>query len=465
MTKNRWLYAIILLSLIFAWAPVKPVEAQSAVTFSTAITYQNTGTTVAHVSILFYTEGSTTPVTISRPDLPVGASATVSVGSLNSSGFKGSAVVKSDGQVSVVMTQIPNNSSVKSRPNATGVTSGAGDFWLMNLVKSTDHSVFTVQNIDTKAADLTLVFYGNGSPVTITSAGLASGASKFFDLSTLTSLPAGSYTAVQVFAKRSGTTTTGKIVGTMMHMSADPFYDNAIESLTQTSTKLYFPIARCGGTAGRSTKYLLFNTSSTAATTVTLTYSSGLTSSATLPALSGAWMDTCSSTGNASLNGSAIATSSASSIIGIGYYVNGGLNTSFYGMAVGSSKLAIPLANYSSTCWTIGNKQCTEILIMNLGGALSSGTVNVKYYDKNGNLLGTHAQGAISTGGRAISTPANIGSAGAEFGYYADGTTGGSAIIEGPAGSNLIAAVFTSWIASSNLHTGEVYNAIPITLN
>lgn len=464
MIRNRWLYAIILLSLIFALVPTQTVGAQSSVTFSTAITYQNTGSTIAHVSILFYPEGSTTPVTISRPDLPVGASATVSVGSLNSSGFKGSAVVKTDGQVSVLMTQIPGSSTVKSRPNATGVSSGSGDFWFLNLVKSTDRSVFTVQNIDSKAADLTLIFYGNGSPVTITSNGLAAGASKYFDLSTLTSLPTGSYTAVHVIAKRTGTTTTGKIVGTMMHMAANPFYDTAIESLTQTSKSLYFPIARCGGTAGRSTKYLLFNPTNTA-TTVTMKYSTGMTTSASLAALTGVWLDTCVNSGNTSVNGSVIASSSSAAIIGVGYYVNGGLNTGFYGMAVGSSKLAVPLANYSASCWTTGNRQCSEIMIMNLGSALASGSVTVKYYDKNGNLLGTHNPGAIAAGSRVVSTPANIGAAGAEFGYYSDGTTGGSAIITGPTGSNLTAAVFTSWIAGTNLHTGEVYNAIPVTLN
>jgi hypothetical protein len=466
MTRNRWLYAILLITLIFVWMPPLPVKAQtSSITFSTAITYQNTGSTIAHVSILFYPAGSTTPVTISRPDLPVGASATVSVGSLNSSGFKGSAVVKSDGQVSVLMTQIPSSSTVKSRPNATGTNTGAGDFWFMNVAKTTTHTVFSVQNIDSKAADLSLVFYGSGTPVTITSSGLAAGASQYFDTATLSTLPSGSYSAVHVIAKRSGTTTTGKIIGTMMQMAADPFYDSSIESLTQTGQTLYFPIARCGGTAGRATKFLVFNTDSSSGTTVTMKYSTGQTVSYSIGALSGAWFDTCSNTGNSSTNGTAVVTSTDTNVIGIGYYVYGGLNTSFYGMAVGSSILAAPLVNYSAACWTTGDRQCTEIMIMNLGSALASGTVKVKYYDKNGNLVGTHTQGAIAAGGRVISTAANIGSAGAEFGYYADGTTGGSVIIEGPTGSNLVADVFTSWIAGTNLYTGDIYNAIPISMN
>ena len=446
--------------------PHNPVKAQtSSITFSTAITYQNTGSTIAHVSILFYPAGSTTPVTISRPDLPVGASATVSVGSLNSSGFKGSAVVKSDGQVSVLMTQIPSSSTVKSRPNATGTNTGTGDFWFMNVAKTTTHTVFSVQNIDSKAADLTLVFYGASTPVTITSTGLAAGASQYFDTATLSTLPSGSYSAVHVIAKRSGTTTTGKIIGTMMQMAADPFYNSSIESLTQTGQTLYFPIARCAGTAGRATKFLVFNTDATDSTSVTIKYSTGQSATVTIAALKGAWFDTCASSASASLNGTATVISTQTSIIGVGYYVNGGVNTPFYGMAVGSSKLAAPLVNYSATCWTTGDRQCTEIMIMNLGSALASGAVTVKYYDKNGNLVGTHTQGAIAAGGRAISTAANIGAAGAEFGYYSDGTTGGSVIIEGPNGSNLVADVFTSWIAGTNLYTGDIYNAMPISIN
>lgn len=465
MSKSRWPYAAILCVMLGMLLPTAPVAAAgSTVSFSTAITYQNTGSTVAQVTILFYPEGATTPISIARPNLAVGASATVSVGSLSSSGFKGSAVVKSDGQLSVVMTEIPSDTSIKSRPNATGFRTGNGDFWFLNLVKSSDHSVFTVQNIDSSSADLTLTFYGSGTPVTIAQTGLASGATHYFDLAQLSELTSTSYNAVHVIAKRSNGE-TGKIIGTLIHLAADPFYDSAIESLTQTGNVLYYPIARCGGTAGRSTKYFIFNPDASNSTTVTLTYSSGRTAAATVSPLSAAWFDTCSNTGNASFNGSAQVTSSATDILGLGYYFNGGLNTQFYGMAVGSYKLAVPLASYSASCWTTGNRQCTEILIMNLGSSLASGAVTVKYYDKNGNLVGTHTLGAINSGNRGISTPADIGSAGAEFGYYADGTSGGSAVIEGPAGSNLIAAVFTSWIAGTNLHYGEIYNAIPISIN
>jgi len=101
---------------------------------------------------------------------------------------------------------------------------------------------------------------------------------------------------------------------------------------------------------------------------------------------------------------------------------------------------------------------------MNLGTSLASGAVKVKYYDKTGKLVGTHSLPAFANGAKVESAANKIGSAGAEFGYYSDGTSGGSALIEGPAGSNLMAAVWAMSNPVKGTLVGEMYNAIPILL-
>ncbi len=467
MFHKHWLYAILIFTILFAWVPVSTVRAQTTVNFTTTITYQNTGSSVAHVSILFYPEGVTTPISISRPDLAVGASATVSIGSLGgSAGFKGSAVVKSDVQLSVLMTQIPNTSSVKARPMATGFSSGTADLWFINIQNGTDKSVFSIQNIDSRNADLSLTFYGSSSPVVLKKTNIPAGGSVFFDLSKITELPTGSYNAVHVISNQSGSTAVGKIVGMHMLMAGNPANDTAIESLTQSAKTLYMPIAICQGTASISTSYFIFNPDPANSTSIKVAYNSGKSETRTLAALSGGWFHACMPSGtSAGYDGNATITSSTVAVMAQGLIKNGGVNTNFYGQAVGSSRLAVPYANYSASQYTTQTRQRTSISIVNMGGSLASNTVSVQYYDKNGRLVGTHKLGAIGSGGRATSSPASIGSAGNEFGYYSDGTTGGSAIIVGPAGSNLMATVWVSSMTGSKTYTGEVYNAISAVTN
>jgi len=91
-----------------------------------------------------------------------------------------------------------------------------------------------------------------------------------------------------------------------------------------------------------------------------------------------------------------------------------------------------------------------------------AGQVSVKYYDKNGTLLGTHTLGAIAVGAKGNSHPYYIGAAGAEFGTYPDGSEGGGAIVEGPAGSQLAVVVRVQKYIGGGNSAGEDYTGIPI---
>ena len=89
---------------------------------------------------------------------------------------------------------------------------------------------------------------------------------------------------------------------------------------------------------------------------------------------------------------------------------------------------------------------------------MAAGEVVVKYYNNQGVLVGTEPMPAIPTGGKVNSTAENVAP---EFGYNSDGTYGGSAIVQGPAGSQL-AVIVRVQTTSGSLIVGEDYSGIPI---
>ncbi len=453
----------LLLVLFLAFLPYSVQAQTTQVAYSTTITYQNIGSDTAHITLLFYPEGSSSPISISRPDLPKGASATVSVGSLGS-GFKGSAVVKSDMQLAVTMTQIPSSTSIKSRPMAAGFIQGSGEIWFLFANKGSPGSVISIQNLEKTAVNLKLTFTASGGSVVINKNNVAAGSAAFFDLDTMNELSPGSYN-VNVVATKTGSTNIGNIAGLQMNRTGDGETAYATESISQTGKKIFMPVAMCNAINNFSTSYFVYNTSSTESTTVTVTYNSGKKGTLTLTPNYGTWYHACMPSGTVSgYNGWATITSNTTNIIAWSHIKNTGMSASFSGQTVGSNILAVPYALYSSANYSNGLRQRSIIYIQNLGSSLASGAVKVKYFDKNGKLVGTHSLGSMANGARIESNASKIGSAGAEFGYYSDGTSGGSALIEAPAGSNLMAVVWVHSNPSKGIFRGEAYNAIPILL-
>jgi hypothetical protein len=157
-----------------------------------------------------------------------------------------------------------------------------------------------------------------------------------------------------------------------------------------------------------------------------------------------------------------VISSTGAKIVAIGKVTGPAFTSASPGLTSGASKLALPYVRWSQTQYSTGDRQRTSIAIQNIGStALAAGAVTVKYYDKNGTLVGSHSLPAIPANAKVNSNPTNIGSAGDEFGYYPDGTFGGSAVIEGPSGSQLVALarVFSNTPAGE---VGEDYNGIPI---
>jgi hypothetical protein len=462
------------------------VEAQAYTTkFVTSITYQNIGTATANISLNFYNENTGTATTQVLPALPGGAGASFGVGNAAglSAGFKGSAVLSADQPIVATMVQVPQNSTtVRNRPLSNGFGSGAGaaSVRIPTVLKNTfdQTTQFSIQNVDSVGVDLEIKFInadaaagGIGDVVTTqTLTNLPAGAAKYYDAGTVAGLLATFNGSVTITAKQTGTTTDGKIVATALELNVAGAGASAFEGLSSDAATLYMPSAICNAFGGQTTAYAVQNTG-TANATVTVEYSyrdvgtpaaplSTKTDAKTVAPGAKASFNACTGGVPANSSGSAVITSVGSNIVAIGKVFGAGLSTAAPGATAGASKLALPYVRYSVTQFDSGARQRTFIAVQNVGASdLAAGAVTVKYIGRDGTLLGTHTLGALPAKGK-LSSNATLATgdaaALAEFGYYSDGF-GGSAVVEGPAGSQL---VVVGRVQSTGV--GEDYNGIPI---
>jgi hypothetical protein len=284
------------------------------------------------------------------------------------------------------------------------------------------------------------------------------GAAKYFDLAQMSQIPAGFNGSLTITAVKTGTTTPGSIVASVMELNITGNGASAFEGVSSGATTVYMPSALCNY-SGQSSFYAVQN-SSTDSADVTVTYDNGLTKTATIAAGAKTSFRGCD-TNASNYKGSAIITSTKD-IIAVGKISGAGLSTAFVGISQGSATLALPYVRWSETQYSTGVRQHANIAIQNVGGADLAAGVEVRYYDKDGNLVGTHTLGAIAKGGKVNSNP-NLVAGGSEFGYSASGT-GGSAVIVGPSGSQLAVVVrISSYVPASGLTVGEDYTGIPIS--
>ncbi|MEM3485592.1 MAG: hypothetical protein QXI12_08230 [Candidatus Methanomethyliaceae archaeon] len=455
--------------LLTPWS-TSPVNAAAyGTSFTTSITYQNVGTASANITILFYPEANSSPITITRPQLAPNAGTSIYVGGLSeiASGFKGSAVIQSDQPLVATLVQIaPSGSSVKARPLSNAFPNGAAEVGVPTVLKNTfgTNSIVVIQNVDTVAADLTLDFVPtSGSPIRITLNNLPAGAAKYYDLGQMSQLGTSFNGALKVVAKKAGTSNPGSVVATSMELGTSDNRAYAFEGTVESGSKVYMPSALCKYTAApQTTAYAVQNVSSVPVQ-VTVKYSSGANDGPyTIDAGGKRSFDGCAVNAPGFI-GSAVIEATGGNIVAIGKVYGGGLYTAFLGFTSGASKVALPYIRYTQSGWTNGTRQRAFIAIQNVGTSdLPAGAVSVKYYDKNGALVGTHTLGAIPVGGKVNSNASMIGQAGNEFGYYPDGTFGGSAVVEGPSGSQLAVVVRVATYVSPSETAGEDYTGIPI---
>lgn len=472
--------------------------------FATAITYQNVGTGTANLQLDLYPEGSGSPTTITGlPQLTLapGAGTSLAMGAISSlaSGFKGAGILSSDEPVVATMVQLPIGSLVKNRPLSNGFSpdEGAAKFLIATTLKAAFESTtqFSVQNIDSVGADLTIQFFDATStpPGTLVTAAtqtvtnLPAGSVKYFDLGTISTLPNGFNGSAIITSKKTGTATDGRVVATALELSTTGLSASSFEGVAGGANTVYMPAALCQAfTPSQTSIYAIQNVENAggavASVTVTYKYRPAISPTAAIQTLTTPAVSIApggKSSFNACLNGlpagstgSATITSTGGKIVGIAKVQGGGFSTAAPGAIAGAAKLAFPYVRTTIAFFDTvaagetSTRQRTSIAIQNVGAAtIPAGALSVKYIDRNGAQVGstfTNAA-ALPSGEKFNSNPTNAGAAANEFGAYGGGAFGGSALVECTApGCTIVGVARVATRVNAVIVGAEDYNGIPV---
>ena len=137
--------------------------------FTSAITGLNLGTGTATINYQFYDEGATEAEKTETLTVNAGAGNSLFLGNVNlDSDFKGAVVISSDQSVVATAVQIPQppNGPVRNRPLYNGFRSGSTTSQIATILmyQFNTHTIFAVQNADSKAIDIKVSFYNAADP-------------------------------------------------------------------------------------------------------------------------------------------------------------------------------------------------------------------------------------------------------------------------------------------------------------
>ncbi len=253
----------------------------------------------------------------------------------------------------------------------------------------------------------------------------------------------------------------------------------AFEGVAQGATDFFMPSALCKFNSSgfiQDTAYAVQNTSLTASTTVTVTYSDNNSANTYVVAKpigigSKASFVACDAGMPANFIGSAVVHSDTTPVIAVGKAVNGGLSTAFVGAAAGSgtAKVALPYVRWTSTAnYNTGNWQRSFIAIQNIGTSAITGNITVQYLDCHGAVVGTPHTITPPAGGLLVGKKvnSNAGNAGIAELNLCDGgpNYGAGAMVLGPTGSQLAVIVRVQTMDTTyNVSVGEDYNGFNMT--
>jgi hypothetical protein len=241
--------------------------------------------------------------------------------------------------------------------------------------------------------------------------------------------------------------------------------------LSAGAQTIYMPTALCkSGPGSQTTFFAIQNLSFTSPTVITVTYTAVTGSLPSpnvqnLPPLAKVSVDPCQTNGAAAYSGAATITSSSQPIAAVGKaaQTSGPLTqprftTAFLAQASGASRLAVPYIRWSPS----GPDFRSFVAIQNIGSALiPAGQLTVTYYAQNGIVAANCTSvSAMPVGEKLNSTAANTFPADFTCSPAVDvsSTFIGSAVIQGPSGSNLLAVV-RNFAPTAQIHT-EDFNAI-----
>jgi hypothetical protein len=444
--------------------------------FTTSITYMNVGdAATTQLKVLFYENAiDTTPIEVTLTNLNKNAGSSVFIGGLSevTAGFEGSAIMQSDQPMLATLVQLPQGSTtVKVRPLSNGFGNGGPTALVATILKNTfnSNSILSVQNTDSVVNDITVRFYNTSATLvhTVVKADVASGAGFYIDSGTEAGLGTSFNGSAVIDAVRNDSS-DGNVIASVMELDITTIGGKAFESVSSGGITFYMPTALCNAFSGNSTAYAIQNTSLSDSTNVEVEYSNGLKETKNIPAGSKASFLTCDVVASG-FSGAATLTSDNTSVIAIGKAFGGGLSTAFLGAASGYEKLGLPYVRWTANAnYITGSQQRTSIAIQNIGGS-PVGPVTVQYIDSTGNVDGTHTITSIGAGEKANSNASSAGLT--EFGNPNSNVPpgfGGSVVITGPSGSQLVAVARVSTCTVNNGTTcttfaAEDYNGLPVT--
>lgn len=435
--------------------------------FVSMIHYQNVGSSDATITLtLIDASGVGTDYTLTTL-APNGATSIYAGTLTGTTGFKGSATLSSDQPLATTVAQI-GSGDVKNQPLSNGFSTGSSSVLIPTVLKNKYffNSVFSVQNVDDGPADLTMTFVNVfGGTQTVNVDALPSGAAHYVDMGVYPAITSSSFNgSVVIDAVEAGTSTPGSIVATSMELEIAGNNAYAFNGAAETASKIYMPTAVCnyGPNNENISAYAVQNTTP-GAINVTVTYSNGnVDGPYRLEGFSKRSFLGCEAGNPTGFLGSAVVEATGN-IHAVGKVFGGGLYPAHLAFIDGDDKVALPFVRWTESHWEDGMRQRTYIAVQNIGDTfIPAGSVKAHYYDKDGNLVGTHELGSIGVGKKANTWASFIGAAGNEFGYYSDGSTGGGAIIEGPAGSELAVVVRVQTYIGNGNSVGEDYEGIPI---
>lgn len=476
--KRKLLSGLLVSALALGFAAPAANAQTYGAAYVTAITYQNLSTSTANITFSFYSEANGTAINANYT-LAGYAAGSLNVGSLGSinAGFKGSTVMSSDQPVAATLVQLPPSSiTSKTRPLSNGFSSGSATVLIGTALKAQFNttSIISVQNTDSVNNDFVVSFYaaGNTTPVLVdnSATNIPPGAAKYYDLGQIAGVPSPfNGSAVVRATKSSSGGADGAAVATVMELGTNTGskYATAFEGAAAGGTTVYMPSAMCNfGAAQNNSNFALQNTSSNTTATVTTTFSpGGVVTTTQIGPYGKTSVNACAAgVGNGWLGAATITASQP--VIAIGKISGGGLSTAFLGVSSGVSKIALPYVRWApdASYNVSGGSQRTFITIQNVGAStIASGTITVKYYDAAGALVETHTIAtALAPGVKANSNANANHPTNTTFSFGLNG--GGSAVIEGPSGSQLAAvARVSSFVTYSSESAGEDYNGITVS--
>jgi hypothetical protein len=403
--------------------------------------------------------------------------------------WKGSAVISADQNVVAASIQVPPTGYGHVMANAFTAADATSNLFLTTFIGAGDASnavsLFAVQNTESSPINVRAQFIRpNGTVAAAPIVTIPANASKFFDGNNAVSIGAG-YTnpfngSVVVTATKVSDGSPALVVGTSEEKRIDTtglarFRAYGFEAIAQSagSTTIYMPTALCSFNSA-TTFFAVQNMSFSTPTVVTVTYSAGTntpTNAITTVQPLAKWsVNPCQTNGSLSYSGAAVIQSSASPIASIGKAsqvagTQARYTTAYLAQSTGPARLAIPFIRWSPS--SPGTDFRSNIALQNIGAAIPATQLTVRYYDRTGALVNT----CTSVNALANGAKANSNVAGAFFAADFTCTTvqptsgstytfAGTAVIQGPAGSNISAVIRNSTpTASSQIHT-EDFNAI-----